>query len=60
VARLPGGRRLPGGLAAAARESRIDAIADAVEEHLDLDAVLRLVERGAPPGLDPVRGGLVR
>ncbi len=44
---------------AAARESRIDAIADALEEHLDLDAVLRLVEHGAPPGLAPVRGGLV-
>jgi adenosylcobyric acid synthase len=44
---------------AAAREARIDAIADAVEEHLDLDAVLRLVEHGAPPGLAPVRGGLV-
>jgi adenosylcobyric acid synthase len=44
---------------AAARESRIDAIADALEEHLDLDAVLRLVEHGAPPNLAPVRGGLV-
>ncbi len=33
---------------AAAREARIDAIADAVEEHLDLDAVLDLVEHGAP------------
>lgn len=41
-----------------AREARIDAIADALEEHLDLDAVLRLVERGAPD-LPPVRGGLV-
>jgi adenosylcobyric acid synthase len=44
---------------AAARESRIDAIADALEAHLDLDAVLRLVEHGAPPNLAPVRGGLV-
>ncbi len=34
---------------AAARESRIDTLADALEEHLDLDAVLRLVEHGAPP-----------
>ena len=41
-----------------AREARIDAIADALEEHLDLDAVLRLVEHGAPD-LPPVRGGLV-
>jgi len=45
---------------AAAREARIDAIADALEEHLDLDAVLRLVEQGPTPGLVPVRGGLVR
>jgi len=45
---------------AAARENRIDALADALEEHLDLDAVLRLVEHGAPPDLEPVRGGLVR
>ena len=44
----------------AARESRIDALADALEEHLDLDAVLRLVEIGAPPDLPLVRGGLVR
>jgi len=44
---------------AAAREARIDALADALEEHLDLDAVLRLVEHGAPPDLPLVRGGLV-
>ena len=45
---------------AAARERRIDAIADAVEQHLDLEAVVRLIEGGPPPGLAPVRGGLVR
>jgi adenosylcobyric acid synthase len=44
---------------AAAREARIDAIADAVEEHLDLEAILALVERGPTPGLPSVRGGLV-
>jgi len=44
---------------AAAREARIDALADAVEEHLDLDAVMGLVERGAPGGLPVVTGGLV-
>ena len=44
---------------AGARERRIDAIADALEEHIDLDAVLRLVEDGAPLNLPPVRGGLV-
>jgi adenosylcobyric acid synthase len=56
------GLRLPTGEVSfpAARETRIDAIADAVEEHLDVEAVLRLVEHGATPGLPPVRGGLVR
>ncbi|MFC6288344.1 cobyric acid synthase [Nocardioides sp. GCM10027113] len=43
---------------AAARECRLDAIADALEEHLDLDAVWRLVEHGPPP-LPRVRGGVV-
>jgi len=45
---------------AVARERRINALADALEEHLDLDAVLTLVEHGAPAGLPTVRGGLVR
>ena len=44
---------------AAAREARIDAIADAIEEHLDLAAILGLVERGPTPDLPSVRGGLV-
>jgi adenosylcobyric acid synthase len=44
----------------AARESRLEVLADAVEEHLDLEAVLGLVENGPPAGLAPVRGGLVR
>ena len=44
---------------AAAREARIDAIADAVEDHLDLEAILALVEHGPTLGLPPVRGGLV-
>ena len=43
----------------AAREARIDAIADAVERHLDLEAILGLIEHGPTPGLPPVRGGLV-
>jgi adenosylcobyric acid synthase len=45
---------------AAARESRIEALADAVEQHLDLDRILQLVEHGAPPDLPLARGGLVR
>lgn len=41
-----------------AREQRIDALADAVESHLDMEVVVRLVERGAPSDLPVVRGGL--
>jgi adenosylcobyric acid synthase len=43
---------------AAVREARIDALADAMEEHLDLHAVLDLVASGAPVGRPVVRGGL--
>jgi adenosylcobyric acid synthase len=43
---------------AAARERRIDILADAIEEHLDLDRILHLVEHGPTPGLPVVRGGL--
>ena len=33
---------------AAARERQIDAVADACEQHLDLDALWRLIEIGVP------------
>ena len=36
---------------AAVRERRLDALGDLVEEHVDGDALLRLIEEGAPPGL---------
>jgi adenosylcobyric acid synthase len=42
---------------AAQREAQVDALADAVEEHLDLDRVLSLVATGTPV-LPVVRGGL--
>ncbi|GMA89033.1 hypothetical protein GCM10025868_42830 [Angustibacter aerolatus] len=48
------GRRFvpaPGPGFAARREGMVDALADAVEEHLDTAALLRLVEHGAPSGL---------
>ena len=35
----------------AARETMIDSLADAVEEHLDTDLLWRLIETGAPAGL---------
>ena len=36
---------------AAVRERRFDVLADLVEEHLDTDALTRLIEDGAPPDL---------
>ncbi|WP_017559581.1 cobyric acid synthase [Nocardiopsis baichengensis] len=36
---------------AQARASRLDALGDLVEEHMDTDAVWRLLEEGAPEGL---------
>ena len=50
----------PGGISfAAARDARIDAIADGLEGHVDVDAVLDLIDRGAPPDPPLVRGGVV-
>jgi adenosylcobyric acid synthase len=40
------------------RQARIDTLADAVEEHLDMEAVLRLVKEGASGDLPVLRGGL--
>jgi adenosylcobyric acid synthase len=40
-----------------ARDARIEALADAVEEHLDVDVVLDLVTSGVP-SYPVVRGGL--
>jgi adenosylcobyric acid synthase len=42
---------------AALRETQIDRLADAVEEHLDVDALLELATSG-PPALPVVPGGL--
>jgi adenosylcobyric acid synthase len=59
VAGLLGREVAPGGLCfAAVRDARIDLLADAVEEHLDVDRLLALAEQGAPAGLPVVRGGL--
>jgi adenosylcobyric acid synthase len=40
---------------AAARQAQFDTLADAVEEHLDTAALLRLIEHGPTPGLPTVR-----
>ncbi len=41
----------------ALREEQLEALADLVEEHADTRALLRLIERGAPPGLPFVPPG---
>ncbi len=43
---------------AAARQAQFDTLADAVEEHLDTAALLRLIEHGPTPGLPTLRPGL--
>ena len=43
---------------AAARQAQFDTLADAVEEHLDTAALLRLIEHGPTPGLPALRPGL--
>ncbi|CAM3226280.1 cobyric acid synthase [Nocardioides dubius] len=42
----------------AARERRMELLADLVEEHLDVDALLTLARSGAPRDLPTLRGGL--
>lgn len=44
----------------AARERRLELLADLVEEHLDVDALLALARGGAPAGLPTLELGLVR
>ena len=43
---------------AAARQAQFDTLADAVEQHLDTGALLRLIEHGPTPGLPTLRAGL--
>ena len=59
VAAAVGKRWEPGDVAfAAVREARLDALGDLVAEHLDREAVLRLISSGAPPGLALLRPAL--
>jgi adenosylcobyric acid synthase len=39
---------------AAARAGRLDALGDLVAGHIDLDALTRLIERGAPSDLPTI------
>ena len=43
---------------AALREAQLDLLGDLVEQHLDGDALMRLLEGGAPVGLPPVTSAL--
>jgi adenosylcobyric acid synthase len=59
VAQSVGKRWLPGDVAfAAVRESRLESLADRVADHLDREAVLRLIEHGAPADLPFVPPGM--
>ncbi|MDP5184069.1 cobyric acid synthase [Blastococcus sp. BMG 814] len=53
VARITGRRFVPASATefAAVREARLDRLGDLVAEHADTDALWRLIEAGAPPGL---------
>ena len=46
-----GFRPAPGTRVAQVRGAQLDLLADLVADHLDTDAVTRLIENGAPPGL---------
>ena len=61
VATLRGVAWRPSGVSfAAARERRLDLLADLVEQHLDLDALHRLAREGAPPDLPLLPPGALR
>jgi adenosylcobyric acid synthase len=58
VAALTGREWVPGTVAFEdVRQARLDLLGDVVAEHLDTDAVLRLLEHGAPAGLPFVPPG---
>lgn len=59
VAARRGLRFVPGEVSfAAAREARLDALGDLIEEHADLNALCALIERGAPRDLPTLRAGM--
>jgi adenosylcobyric acid synthase len=59
VAARAGHHRSPSDVVCAARrEARLDLLADLVEEHLDLDALLGLATQGVPEGLPVLPPGL--
>jgi adenosylcobyric acid synthase len=62
VARVAGRAFVPAGDTSFAtlRERRLDVLGDLVADHLDTDALLRLIEHGAPAGLPFVAPGAPR
>ncbi|NJQ02109.1 cobyric acid synthase [Streptomyces zingiberis] len=60
VAREAGRRFVPAPDTAfgALREEQLDRLGDLIEEHADTEGLLRLIERGAPPGLPFVPPGV--
>jgi adenosylcobyric acid synthase len=61
VARLTGGVWEPSGVSfAAARERRLELLADLVEKHLDVEALYGLALDGAPPALPVLPPGSAR
>jgi adenosylcobyric acid synthase len=61
VARIAGRRFVPAPDTdfAAVREARLDRLGDLIAEHADTDALWRLIEDGAPPGLPLLPPGAV-
>jgi len=60
VAERRGLEWMPGEVAfAAAREARLEKLGDLISENVDREALLRLIEGGAPAGLPVVAGRLV-
>jgi adenosylcobyric acid synthase len=61
VARIAGRRFVPAPDTdfAAVREARLDRLGDLITEHADTDALWRLIEDGAPPGLPLLPPGAV-
>jgi adenosylcobyric acid synthase len=52
VASMVGHVRLPSGVSfKQARQRRLDHLADLIEQNVDIEALLRLIEGGPPPGL---------
>jgi adenosylcobyric acid synthase len=47
----------PGTCFEQARQEQFDALADAIDEHLDTGALLQMITHGPPPGLPVIRAG---